>query len=168
MVLTYRHQAQSVGWNWTVKQSLLIGNKDKFENQMTGFLNIMRDADSYGVRYEIRVSAWGANRVMKSEPRDILDRLLAAGAIVCLTVPVHSLTNPHSQFGIQGLLPYGNHRHLQVNLTPGLVCNHQQAKPAGSRHTQISRSCSPHLSSGLLAEKSDKTSGQNGHEYANG
>ncbi|KAG8713723.1 hypothetical protein FRC11_011276 [Ceratobasidium sp. 423] len=83
MVLTYRHQHQSVGWNWTVKQGLRIGNRDKFNNQMQGFLNVMRDADSYGVRFEIRVPAWGANRVMKMDARDILDRLLAADIIVC-------------------------------------------------------------------------------------
>ncbi|CUA76467.1 hypothetical protein RSOLAG22IIIB_12312 [Rhizoctonia solani] len=34
-------------------------------------------------RHQNQVSAWGANRVMKTEPRDILDRLLAAKAIVC-------------------------------------------------------------------------------------
>lgn len=86
MVLTYRHQDQSVGWNFTVKQSLGFGNKDKFPNQMEGFLIIMRDADSYGVRFEIRVPAWGANRALKIEARDILDCLLAANAIVRLNV----------------------------------------------------------------------------------
>ncbi|KAJ1299638.1 hypothetical protein OPQ81_011988 [Rhizoctonia solani] len=87
MVLTYRHQGQSVGWNWSVKQALRIGNKEKFSNQMAGFRNVMQYADSYGVRFEIRASAWGANRVMKMDPRDILDRLNAAQAIVCHAFP---------------------------------------------------------------------------------
>ncbi|EUC61789.1 hypothetical protein RSOL_406770, partial [Rhizoctonia solani AG-3 Rhs1AP] len=74
---------QSIGWNWTVKQALRIGNKDKFTNQMSGFLNVVKDADSYGVRFEVRVPAWGANQVMKMNARDILDRLTAAETIVC-------------------------------------------------------------------------------------
>ncbi|KEP49666.1 hypothetical protein V565_095720, partial [Rhizoctonia solani 123E] len=72
---------QSIGWNWTVKQALRIGNKDKFTNQMSGFLNVVKDADSYGVRFEVRVPAWGANQVMKMNARDILDRLTAAETI---------------------------------------------------------------------------------------
>jgi hypothetical protein len=83
MVLTYRHRNKSVGANFSVAESLNLGNCQKFPAAMKAFQAVMSKADTYGLRLETRSSAWGANRFMKMDPRDVLDRLLGANAIVC-------------------------------------------------------------------------------------
>ncbi|KDN34381.1 hypothetical protein RSAG8_12529, partial [Rhizoctonia solani AG-8 WAC10335] len=83
MVLTHRHRDKSIGANFTVAESLQMGNREKFPSEMKAFQDVMAGADTYGVRLEIRLSAWGANRYMKMDPRDILDRLLSANSIIC-------------------------------------------------------------------------------------
>ncbi|GAB1528264.1 hypothetical protein RhiTH_011456 [Rhizoctonia solani] len=89
MVLTYRHRNKSVGANFTVSEALGVGNQTKFSSAMKAFQDVMLEADTYGLRFEVRLSAWGANQFMKRDPRDILDRMLAAEAIICY--PTESL-----------------------------------------------------------------------------
>ena len=84
MVLTYRNRDKSLGANFTVAQALLIGDRDKFMSEMNAFRDAMEGADTYGLRVEVRLAAWGANRYMKMDPRDVLDRLVQANAMVCM------------------------------------------------------------------------------------
>ncbi|QRW26173.1 hypothetical protein RhiXN_11250 [Rhizoctonia solani] len=89
MVLTYRHRNKSVGANFTAAEALNMGNRSKFSAAMKAFQDVMLEADSYGLQFEVRMSAWGANHFMKKDPRDVLDCMLAADAIVCY--PTESL-----------------------------------------------------------------------------
>ncbi|GAB1523770.1 hypothetical protein RhiTH_006920 [Rhizoctonia solani] len=95
MVLTYRHCNKSVGANFTVSEALGVGNQTKFSSAMKAFQDVMLEANTYGLRFEVRLSAWGANQFMKRDPWDILDRMLAAEAIAshhsCICYPTESL-----------------------------------------------------------------------------
>ncbi|KAF8693190.1 hypothetical protein RHS03_08368, partial [Rhizoctonia solani] len=82
MVLTYWHRDSSVGANFTVDESLLIGHREKFASQMKAFQDIMDEAGTYGLRLEERLTAWGANQMMQRNPRHILERLIMAEAMV--------------------------------------------------------------------------------------
>ncbi|KAF8748130.1 hypothetical protein RHS01_11040 [Rhizoctonia solani] len=97
MVLTYRHRNKSVGANFTVSEALGVGNQTKFSSAMKAFQDVMLEADTYGLCFEVRLSAWGANQFMKRDPWDILDRMLAAEAIAshhsCICYPTESLAH---------------------------------------------------------------------------
>ncbi|KAF8594368.1 hypothetical protein BDV93DRAFT_565516 [Ceratobasidium sp. AG-I] len=83
MLLTYKHQDASIGANFTVDEALGVGNRSKFEAQMTAFREVMEEAGSYGVRLEFRLAAWGANRLMMMDCREFVERLVDAEIIVC-------------------------------------------------------------------------------------
>ncbi|KAG8731954.1 hypothetical protein FRC11_001382 [Ceratobasidium sp. 423] len=91
MVLLYRHRDKSVGANFTVEEALGLGHREKFPAQIKAFQDILAVADTYGLRTEVRLTAWGANRYMQMDPRDVLDRLISANAMLCY--PTRSLTN---------------------------------------------------------------------------
>jgi hypothetical protein len=82
MVLTYRHKDSSIGANFTTNESILLGNRDKFDSQMKAFQAIMQEAGTYGLRLEERLTAWGANQLMQRNPRHVLERLVVAEALV--------------------------------------------------------------------------------------
>ncbi|EUC54296.1 hypothetical protein RSOL_036590, partial [Rhizoctonia solani AG-3 Rhs1AP] len=82
MVLTYRHRDKSIGANFTANEALGLGSHEKFQSQMKAFQDVVQEAGTYGVRLEHRLSAWAANRYMKMEPRDILDRMVDSEAIL--------------------------------------------------------------------------------------
>jgi hypothetical protein len=82
MVLTYRHRDKSIGANFTVDEALGLGNRRKFLMEMKGFQSVIQEAGSYGVRFEWRLSAWAANKMMMFDSRDMLDHLFDSGVVV--------------------------------------------------------------------------------------
>ncbi|QRW06979.1 hypothetical protein RhiLY_05978 [Ceratobasidium sp. AG-Ba] len=79
----YVRQDRSVGWNFTVAEALGLGHRTTFSDEMEGYRESIELAGCYGTRYEWRLSAWAANRLLLYEPQDILRRLFNAGVIVC-------------------------------------------------------------------------------------
>jgi hypothetical protein len=125
MLLTYRHWDKSIGANFTVDEALGLGHRGKFQSQMTAFQEIMEEAGTYGLRFEWRLSAWAANRLMKMDPRDILDRLVDAEAIVCAIFFDQSVGTQSSLLKLAIDLPSNRDSGLiQAGFEQGLVCNH--------------------------------------------
>ncbi|KDN39105.1 hypothetical protein RSAG8_09012, partial [Rhizoctonia solani AG-8 WAC10335] len=83
MVLTYRSRESSVGTNFNVDQAIGLKPRGPFLSQMKAFQEIMEVAGTYGLRFEWRLSAWGANQLMQKDAREIVDRLVDAEVIAC-------------------------------------------------------------------------------------
>ncbi|QRW12364.1 alpha-1,3-glucan synthase ags1 [Ceratobasidium sp. AG-Ba] len=77
----YVRQDRLVGWNFTVAEALGLGHRTTFSDEMEGYRESIELAGCYGTRYEWRLSAWAANRLLLYEPQDILRRLFNAGVI---------------------------------------------------------------------------------------
>ncbi|KAG8697945.1 hypothetical protein FRC11_014727 [Ceratobasidium sp. 423] len=83
MVVLYKDKERSIGANFTVDEALGLGHRDKFDSQMKAFQQNQEEAGSYGLRVEERLTAWAANRLMQTNPRDVLERLVRSEVIVC-------------------------------------------------------------------------------------
>ncbi|KEP47031.1 hypothetical protein V565_170730, partial [Rhizoctonia solani 123E] len=127
MLATYRHRDKSVGANFTVNEALGMGHREKFTSQMNAFQEVMAVIDTYGLRTEVRLTAWGANRYMKMDARDPLDRLIGAKAILCY--PTQTLVNFKvmlskgwsSIIARQGRLPLASRRSPEVVLLTSVI-----------------------------------------------
>ncbi|KAG8761923.1 hypothetical protein FRC11_012245 [Ceratobasidium sp. 423] len=81
MLLTHKDKEHNLGANWTVDEAL--GNKDKYTKQIASFQKNIAQADTYGVRFEHRLTAWGADRLMQMDPGETVRRLVRADVIAC-------------------------------------------------------------------------------------
>jgi hypothetical protein len=159
MVLTYRHRDKSIGANFTADEALGLGNRTKFLSEINGFQQVIEEAGSYGVRFEWRLTAWAANRMMLFDTRDILDRLFDSGAIVRESGLLHLLLTELLNTSV-GLPPNCQRRGVQAGVEQGLVFNHSKAAPTGFSGSAQSRGRPSGLRVVLLAEGLDQTAGR--------
>ncbi|KAG8752087.1 hypothetical protein FRC11_008708, partial [Ceratobasidium sp. 423] len=57
---------QNLGANWTAAEAL--GNKDMYSKQIAGFQKNIAQADTYGVHFKHRLSAWGGDCLIQMDP----------------------------------------------------------------------------------------------------